>query len=125
MTQELPDTTVPDAMEAIVMARANGVPLDALSNLFDQLEWIVADPKPIGMVKIHWATGDDPVRAEIALSMKEAFLADNEGELIELLAKVKSKHPHLQEQCERIMREWSANEKLLGRGAGESPAGLD
>ena len=102
-------------MDAIVTARAGGVPLQALAEVFDRLEWILADPRPIGLVKMQWALGLDPVRVEIALLMKEAFLADNEEELRIILSQVISNHPHLLAVCQQVMNDWFTNEQLLGR----------
>ena len=113
------DLKIRDVLEAIVAARANGVPPAALAEVFDRLEWILADPEPIGLAKIQWATGDDPVRAEIALSMKEAFLADSEQELMGILSRIRTKHPHLNQLCDSALSDWLANERLLGRGKGE------
>jgi hypothetical protein len=115
MRTEVPVTAIRDAMEAIVAARTDGISLKALADFFDRLEWLLADSKPVGQTKLQWVLGADPIRCEIALLMKEAFLAENEKELRALLSQVRSNHPHLAEHCEQVICDWLANEELLGR----------
>jgi hypothetical protein len=119
MSQNMSAFGIREALEILVAARSDGVPLLALAELFDRLEWLLMDPVPIGIAKMQWALGDDPVLAEIALLMKEAFLVVSGPELNSILAQISAKHPDLRQLCDSVQSDWLANERLLGRGKEE------
>lgn len=91
----------------LIEHRAPGLPLGALSELFDRMIWTLEDNgAELLSLRAAWLKGNDPVRGEVALRMTETYPVQRESDYDELEAAVSAKWPALLALVHASRRSW-------------------
>jgi hypothetical protein len=95
-------------MDGLIAGLRSDLPGSVLGEVFDRLIWIL-DDNGAQLVAIcrEWVTGDDPRRAEAALSISDGFLFESREELQTHLAPVATRWPALAPRVDEILADWN------------------
>ncbi|MDC8756038.1 hypothetical protein [Janthinobacterium fluminis] len=94
-------------MEHIVANRVNGLPADAVSEVFDRLIWCMVDNgEEIGQVRREWFHSDDKYKVEVALNMNEVYPFPTRAEMESHFTRIASCWPDLNDKCEHWLAKW-------------------
>ena len=100
-------TTMLDVMTFLLNRVVSGVPLSALSEVFDQLIWCLDDNgREIEEVRRKWLFSGDKNKVEVAIFMSETFPFDNYTELFNCYSKISEQWPDLKERCMEVLDMW-------------------
>lgn len=103
-----PVRSINDVMEYFLSNHAQGLPLEAISELFCRIAWITPDNGEELVKELRkWLNSDDPTKIEIALKVDEFFIYPTHQEMNECLNKIRVKFPQFSELCDNILLQMS------------------
>lgn len=92
-------------MEYVVDHRIPGAPAASIADIIDGLIWITDDNGgQVCSMCESWLLGDDPFRAEIALSVQNVFFFESHEEMMRVFSRITERWPSFQDTCLAISR---------------------
>lgn len=100
-------TSMSDVMEFLVDKRASALKPKLLAELLDQMIWLTDDNGgAINEVRQQWLNGNDPLRIEVALLMKEAFPFGTRPDMEKVFNNICNKWPDFRALCNKTLDDW-------------------
>ncbi len=100
-------TEMLDVMNFILNRHVNGLPVSALSEVFDRLIWCLDDNgSALEQVRRQWLSSNTRKEVEAALFMSATFPYDNLSELEICFERISYKWPDLEVRCNEVLNNW-------------------
>ena len=92
-------------MDYLFQNRIEGLPHDALADVFDRLIWCESDNgEAICIVREKWLEGDSFGKCAVALEMSETFPYEDISKMQAVFESIKEKWPQLERRCNEIVQ---------------------
>jgi len=96
--------TTEDVMDYLFKNRVDGLPHDALADVFDRLIWCKSDNgEAICIVREKWLEGNSFGKCAVALEMSETFPYESISKMKSVFDSIKGKWPQLERRCNEIV----------------------
>lgn len=106
------NTDTEEMMSYLLNRSAHGLPLKELSNIFDQLIWIMDDNGfEIDIVRNKWLSSSDKNKVVVALQMTETFPFDSREDLVKCFNQIEEKWQDLSSLCAEVLERWEKQNK--------------